>query len=143
MSDRKYRQKGYQDDGSREQRQERRGPQPGPPPKKEGPRGRGLGAPTASVFRCAVCGESQGAPEGAAVAAQCRKCRADLHTCTHCLHFDTSAPDECRKSVPERIRGKSKANSCELFEPKVAAEFAAESGRPADAKSAFDALFKF
>lgn len=141
MSDRKYRQKGYQDDGRGEARsRERQAP---PREKREGPRGRGLGAPTATVFRCAVCGRKQDAPAAAAVEAVCLQCGTDLHTCTHCTHFDTSAPNECRQPVSAPIAKKSKRNRCELFEPKRAAEFAAEAERPADAKAAFDALFKF
>lgn len=149
MSDRKYRQRGYRDEDPREEtRGPRSGAPQGPRPKKEGPRGRGLGAPTATVFRCSVCGEKQPPPaleeSGAhAFAAACRKCKTDLHTCTHCLHFDTSAPKECRKPIAERIRGKAKANRCELFEPKMAAEFRQDRDHPSDAKSAFDALFDF
>ena len=43
---------------------------------------------------------------------------------------------------------KSLRNSCEIFTPKAAQEFAKESpggsggGKPGDARSAFDALFK-
>jgi hypothetical protein len=142
MSDRRYRQRGYQDDdGSREER--RPGKPPPPREKREGPRGRGLGAPTATVFRCAVCGRKQPAPGVAAVAATCLQCGTDLHTCTHCLHFDTSASNECRQPVVARVAKKSKRNECELFEPKQAAEFAADQQRPADARAAFDSLFKF
>src|SRR3954469_23084221 len=57
----KYRQRGYKDS----EREERgggggasRGPQ-APREKKEGPRGRGLGSRTESVFRCHTCGEKQ------------------------------------------------------------------------------------
>jgi hypothetical protein len=139
MSDRRYRQRGYQDEAPRE---ERRGPKPPPRERKEGPRGRGLGAPTATVFRCAVCGAKQEAPGGGAFAAACARCGGALHSCTHCGHFDTSAPNECAKPVPARIAAKAKANSCPLFEPKVAVEFGPEAPTPSDAKSAFDALFK-
>ena len=139
MSDRKYRQRGYNDSDSREERRPRR-PQ-GPKPERDGPWGRGLGAPKASVFRCAVCGEKQPPPEPEDFAAACRKCKADLHTCTHCRHFDTSAPKECRKDIPVRIARKAQANECELFTPKATAEFASEAKRGDDARSAFDALF--
>lgn len=141
MSDRKYRQRGYQDDGGGGERRERGAPPPRE--KREGPRGRGLGAPTATVFRCSVCGRKQDAPAAAAFAAACVQCGTDLHTCTHCIHFDTSAPNECRKPVAVRIMKKAKRNECELFEPRRTAEFAGEPERPDDARSAFDALFKF
>ena len=140
VTDRKYRQRGYMDDGGGGE--PRAGRPAGPRPRREGPRGRGLGAPTAEAFRCAVCGQQSAAPKAAETAAACASCGADLHTCTNCRYFDSSAPMECRKPVPKRIGGKAKRNECELFEAKVIKEFAADGGRPADPKAAFDALFK-
>lgn len=137
MSERKYGQKGYM----KEERSERRPPQPsGPREKPEGPRGRGLGAPTATVFRCAVCGAKQQPPAGPE--ALCFKCKAALRTCTHCIHLDSSAPKECRKPVETRVVRKAAANTCPLFEPKAAQEFAEEVSAPSEVRSAFDALFK-
>ncbi len=109
-----------------------------------GPRGRGLGKPTVTVFRCAVCGEKQRDDLQIALDSTCWKCNADLHSCTHCRHFDTSAPGECRQSVPEYVASKAKRNTCGTFEPKAAQEVdeAANFDSPSDAKSAFDALFK-
>lgn len=139
MSDRKYKQRGYQEDAGGGEG--RRGSRP-PRERREGPRGRGLGAPTATVFRCAVCGAKQEAPGAGAAAATCVQCGTDLHTCTHCAHFDTSQPNECREPVPVRIKAKSKRNECELFAPKAAQEFEAGHESASDAKAAFDALFK-
>ncbi len=44
--------------------------------------------------------------------------------------------------MAQRIAAKAKNNECELFEPKVVVESRPDSGRPADPKAAFDALFK-
>ena len=74
-------------------------------------------------------------------AATCSACGADLHSCTNCRYFDSSAPLECRKEPPARVAGKAKNNDCQLFEAKVTQEFGSDSGRPADPKAAFDALF--
>ncbi len=148
---RKYGQRGYQDD-DRDDRASRRGPRQ-PRERRPGPRGRGLGKPTATVFRCAVCGEKQLdgttylAPSGGAtigLEATCWKCSTDLHTCTHCRHFDSSARGECRASAPDYVASKAKRNACELFEAKATQEFAENQGgdTPSDAKTAFDALFK-
>lgn len=141
MSDeRKYRQRGYQDAGPRERKSEPRGPVERDPAK--GPRGRGLGAPTASVFRCAACNALQ---EGLEVAppATCAKCGGDLHTCSNCRYFDSSIHNECRQNVEPRVMSKTKRNECALFEPKVTQEFDKEATRaPDDPRSAFDALFK-
>jgi hypothetical protein len=136
---RKYRQKGYQDDD----REPRRGGG-GPRPRKEGPRGRGLGKPTATRFNCARCG-TRSLDQEVALEAACAECGSDLHTCTNCTYFDSSAPNECRKPVEVRIVKKSKRNECELFQAKTVQEFASDSEgvAPSDAKSAFDDLFDF
>ena len=144
MSERKYRQRGYQDS---DRDPERRPPGPKRPrgERPAGPRGRGLGKPTATVFRCAVCGEKQLAATEIDLESRCWKCGADLHTCTHCRHFDTSAPGECRQRAAEYVSSKAKRNRCELFETKASQEFARSEGgvdSPSDAKAAFDALFK-
>jgi hypothetical protein len=143
----KYRQRGYKD-SDRDEKPQRPGLQ-GPREKKDGPRGRGLGAPSESVFRCTACGEKRLIMLGDVVPvdATCAKCGADLHTCSNCIHFDTSVHWECRKNaeIPARIAKKRDRNDCALFTPKLAQEFAkdAAKGSPGDARSAFDALFKF
>lgn len=148
MSDRKYRQRGYQsEDGERGR--SRRGPQR--PRNSEAPRGRGLGKPTGNIFRCAACGEKQSLVLVHELTPQstCASCEGDLYTCTHCRHFDTSSQFECRQEIETRISGKAKANECALFEPRMVAEQgtsrSSESGgsRGSDAKSAFDDLFNF
>jgi hypothetical protein len=142
--DRKYRQRGYQDSGSSSGPRSR-GPQ-APPPKKEGPRGRGLGAPTDTVFRCNKCGEKRPIADPIEIDTVCKKCGADLHTCSNCIHFDTGVRWECRKfeEIPAHVLKKSTRNECPLFEPKTVQEFNRDGGKPSpgDARSAFDALFK-
>lgn len=140
MSDRKYRQSGYQDDD----RGAKRAPGPqGPREKKEGPRGRGLGAPTATVFRCAACGTKIPTTGEVGFDDVCAKCKADLHTCANCTSFDSGARFECRQPIPERIPRKRDRNRCTLFAPKTTVEFGADERRaPDDPRSAFDALFK-
>jgi hypothetical protein len=143
MSDeRKYRQRGYQDSGGSGERP--RGPQP-PREKKEGPRGRGLGAPTETVFRCAACGEKRALAEELPVDATCGRCGADLHSCANCQHFDTGSHWECRQTIPARVARKRDRNDCALFASKAVQEFGQDRDKPAptDAKAAFDALFKF
>ncbi len=152
MSDRKYGQRGYRED-------ERPAPRPkggGPPPRDPaaGPRGRGLGAPTATVFRCSACGEQLDLPAEMAPGAACVHCGADLHTCSNCAHFETAARNECRQggaTLPDgsagvRVTKKTKRNECTLFAPKQTQEFAREATRrPSDSddpRAAFDALFK-
>lgn len=140
MSDRRYRQRGYQDDDSPRERQ--RGP--APEALRDGPRGRGLGAPSASVFRCARCGRERGLEEPVGVTSTCEEgCGNDLRTCTNCAYFDSAAPNQCREPVTERVAKKSKANECPAYAPRMTAEFASEAGEPNEPRDAFDALFDF
>jgi hypothetical protein len=141
---RKYGQRGYQE-GERE-----RSPRGGAPPRREPPpprhsldrpRGRGLGAPTEAVFRCAACGATQAVP--AVLEAACEGCGAALHSCTHCQHFDSGARWECRQPIAARVARKSERNECAVFAPRTAVQHAQERARePDDPRAAFDALFK-
>jgi hypothetical protein len=142
MSDRKYRHRGYQDDDRDREPKQRRPPKQGADRFTDGPRGRGLGAPTAVAFKCAVCGHTmqQVAVE---LDTPCPKCGKPLHTCTNCTFFDTSARFECKKPIEARIDSKVKANRCEHFRPKAVRELkAVKSEGPQDPRAAFDALFK-
>lgn len=142
MSERKYRHRGYQDSEweERERRAERnrRVQEEG----RLAPRGRGLGAPTVSVFRCRVCGEKQPFSGAIALEATCSKCKAALHSCSHCSFFDTSAPNECLKPVRTRIANKNAANACQLFAPRLVQEFASDEASLKDPRAAFEALFR-
>ena len=142
VSDRKYKQRGYQDDGGSESA---RGRSSAPRPRRDPtlkPGGRGLGKPTATIFRCKVCG-TENAPGGLTSESSCTKCGADLHTCTHCTYFDSSALNQCREPDAELVRSKAKANDCSYFKPRQTREFKKEAESPHDAKAAFDSLFNF
>ena len=147
MSDRKYKQRGYMDseasdrpEAPRRQPKERSG---APWERPDGPRGRGLGAPTESVFRCRRCGARQRLDVSLPFDAVCEGCNSDLHTCSNCIHFDSSRPKECRKPVTERVVNKIKRNACALFTPGLVQEFAREHPAPMSRpRDAFDALFR-
>jgi hypothetical protein len=153
MSDRKYRQRGYQDE-PRE-----RGPQgPKPKPPQERAPGRQLqdaaGPKTPNlmasheVFRCARCGNRLGVPVG--LLDRCSRCGVDLHSCIQCVSFDTSARWECaQQALTARVAPKDERNTCTLFGPRTTVERqtsspAAESGSTSSssARKAFDDLFK-
>jgi hypothetical protein len=139
MPDRKYRQKGYQD-SARSSRPD--GPSGGFPGRLEGgPRGRGSETNRAEVFRCKGCGE-KAHPEFSPDAL-CRRCRAALHACVQCRHFDTASPAQCRQPVPTAISAKTARNDCSLFEPTLVADLtgARAAETPDRSRSAFDKLF--
>jgi hypothetical protein len=144
MSERKYRQRGYQD----EPRDRRPAAQRPPPDRKPGrPEPRPMRAPNMPGFRetvrCARCGH----PVSGAIAkdSQCGRCGADLHACAQCAWFDTSRRFECGQPIPARITPKDSRNACDLFEPRVVVERETGSAAPtapSGARKAFDDLFK-
>lgn len=141
MSDRKYRQHGYQDRG--ESKPER--PAAAPRPSRDNTYGpRALNMPGArTVSRCGECGtilQMLTEPLG-----NCPQCAAALHACKQCAHFDPSSRFECRKPVAERVTRKSAANNCTFFELTARIERETTSGgslRADDARKAFENLFK-
>jgi hypothetical protein len=148
MSDRKYRQRGYQDSGAREPRPA--GPKPAAAPTGE-PRGRPREprAPNMpgfrEVVRCARCGHELTVAAASGPSGQCGKCGVDLHACAQCVHFDPGSRFECGQAIPARVSPKDLRNTCELFEPRVTfeRETRSTSSGPPGAKQAFDDLFKF
>ena len=161
MSDRKYRQRGYQDE-PRERGP--RGPKPPKPPQERAP-GRVLqderGPKTPNlmaaheVFRCARCGNLL--PLTVGQLDSCSKCGVDLHSCIQCVSFDTSARWECTQNdkIPARVSPKDARNACQLMTPRTTVE--RQTGTPqspagaatgtssstnSSARKAFDDLFK-
>jgi len=143
MSDRKYRQRGYQDDdrdrGQPKTRQEPRVP--------DRPRGHQHDAPKTpnlmashEVIRCRNCAQVVTPPIG--TIARCPKCQAALHSCVQCVHFDPGARFQCAQPVPAAISPKDAANECGSFAPAVRVERQTGSTPNSSARSAFDDLFK-
>jgi hypothetical protein len=135
MSDRKYRQRGYQDDdrGERERR-----------PKAE-PVPREMRKPNMpgfrEVVRCARCGNVIAGD--VRFDSRCTRCGSDLHSCAQCTSFDPGCRFECMQQIPARISPKDARNTCTLFTPRTVVERETRSeGGPTDARRAFDDLFK-
>ena len=135
MSERKYRQRGYQDQAPRERERQR----PAPAPARGEPRQPNMPG-FKQVVRCARCGGPVSPPIG--LEATCGRCGADLHACAQCGSFDTGSRFECLQPIPERVTPKDHRNACPLFEPRVTVERETGSTRPTDARRAFDDLFK-
>lgn len=133
--DRKYKQRGYQD-SDRETSREKR------PPREDLGGPRQLAMPgRRTVVRCANCGVIL--PLQTETSGQCPRCRFELHSCKQCLYFDTGSRFECSKPILERIPRKDARNACTFYEVRMTVEKDTSSGaRPADARTAFDNLFK-
>jgi hypothetical protein len=140
MSERKYRQRGYQDDNR--ERTPKAPPQPREHPRDRiGPRV--LNMPGyREVVRCARCGNP--VTDEIAADSRCNRCGVDLHACVHCVHFDTGQIFECDQTIPARVSPKDERNTCTLYEPqrRVERETGSQAAAPASAKKAFDDLFK-
>lgn len=140
MSDRKYRQRGYQDNDRERERERERQPKPQQPPRdREGPRSPRMMAYGEKV-KCAAC--SAVVPTNLSFDSTCAKCNADLHTCRQCTYFDPGSRFECRKPLTARILNKGGRNQCELFAARTVVERETSSGKPTDARQAFANLFK-
>ncbi|HTS13664.1 MAG TPA: hypothetical protein VMH00_16210 [Candidatus Limnocylindrales bacterium] len=152
--ERKYRQRGYEDRDGHEKKRERTERPSEPRPKQDmlGPRTPRMVA-TVTRARCVNCGAAL-AP-GFNPMGQCPKCHAELHCCKQCVHFDTGKQFECTQPIPERIAKKDAKNDCTFFEFRMTVEkdtapvtYArntpepVNSGRPMDARQAFEDLFK-
>ena len=140
MSDRKYRQRGYQDyDRERDERPKPQSKPQSKPQDREGPRSPKMMA-FAEKVKCAACGSVVQANIG--FEATCPKCNAGLHTCRQCTFFDPGARFECRKPITARILNKGGNNTCDLFAARTVVERETSSGKPTDARQAFANLFK-
>jgi len=164
MSDRKYRQHGYQDDD-----RPRHTPASKPAPPKDRAPGRVLqderGPKTPNlmaaheVFRCARCGNLLALPVGGLDT--CSKCGVDLHSCIQCESFDTSARWECTQNdqLTARVSPKDARNTCAHMAPRTTIErqtstapaasssslsstSSPDSSSTSSARKAFDDLFK-
>jgi hypothetical protein len=145
MSDRKYRQRGYQDEGRERSKPQGAHPSAPKPPadrietrldkaERRALEGRAPSVPGfREVVRCARCGNvTTGQIAGDS---RCKRCGSDLHACA-----------QCAQTIPARISPKDARNSCELFSPRVTVERETHSQvqaeAPNSAKKAFDDLFK-
>jgi hypothetical protein len=145
MSDRKYRQRGYQDDD--------RDRQPRPSPGPRGPereRDSRYSTPTAprtpnlmgyqQTVRCTQCGHVLTATIDRT--ASCTRCGAALHSCAQCSSFDPGARFQCMQPLTAPVTPKDTGNDCSLFEPRTRVERQTGTQGPPSARQAFDDLFK-
>jgi hypothetical protein len=162
MTDRKYSQRGYQDN---DRDRDRRGPSPAAlrkPIEKFDPRiPRDPKTPNMmgfkEAFRCVRCGREESPDVGSL--SRCSKCGVALRACIQCASFDSSATFECQEKLTARVSPKDETNECTLFSPRMKVEkqthsapapvperaersASRPSGPSAAARKAFDDLFK-
>ena len=140
MSDRKYRQPGYQDNGDDRDKQHRPIAQRPNRDNTYGPRPLNMPG-TRTVSRCTQCGVIINL--AGTVASNCT-CGFSLHSCKQCAHFDPASRFECRQTILERIPKKDVENTCTKYAIKTAVEreTSTATSRAQDARQAFENLFK-
>jgi hypothetical protein len=144
--DRKYRQRGYQDEPRQPAgpKREQKAPEPRAPGRQlqdaSGPKTPNLmGAH--EVCRCTRCGNRLALPIESS--ARCSRCGVDLHSCIICESFDSSARWECtQNALTARISPKDVKNLCAFFSPRTTIERQTGTEGPPSARQAFDDLFK-
>ncbi len=70
---------------------------------------------------------------------ECPFCRADLHVCKNCIHYDSKAYNECHETQADRVVEKERSNFCDFFAP-GASSLAGE--KKDNLMAAAEALFK-
>jgi len=136
-NDRRYRQQGYRSSGPRPD------PRSAPPPRPRGDAPRpGAMMGTRTVSRCGACGAVL--PVATASLHSCPHCRADMHACLQCAHFDAGKRFECAEPVAERVADKNLRNDCSSFSLRVSVEreTSPDSTRGGDVRRDFNNLFK-
>jgi len=149
MSDRKYRQHGYQDQGPRDRtgapENKPRAPEQRAPGRQfqsaSGPKTPNLMA-SHEVFKCARCGNRLTLPVGPDD--RCARCGVGVHSCINCVSFDTGSRWECsQQALTARVAPKDEQNSCSFFEARTTVERQTSTqAAPNTARQAFDDLFK-
>ena len=71
----------------------------------------------------------------------CPSCRADLHVCKLCRHYDAHCAGQCRELAAERVADKTRANDCGWLVPRPEAYKGGGAAMAQAGRSALDALF--
>jgi hypothetical protein len=98
------------------------------------------------VVRCGTCGRNVDDAGTIVPTSACPHCRAALHCCRACNHFDSSARWQCRGPITQAVMDKGKGNQCRVYQPRTVLDV---TGRRSPAKSKsndpraqFEDLFK-
>jgi hypothetical protein len=149
MSDRKYKQRGYQDEPTQRPQKPavpgRPTQEPGAPAgarriSQDGPKNINMPG-YREVFRCKQCGYVVSVEVG--LDSKCLRCGVDLHACAQCSAFDPGSRFECMQPVPARVTPKNVRNTCSSFEPRTSVERETTTPKVDSSRKAFDDLFNF
>lgn len=144
----KYRHSGYQDSDRDDREREKKPPARDRLTTEERIQQRSLRKATNreahEVVRCGTCGRNVEDIGAIVTASTCPHCRAALHCCRACNHFDSSARWQCRAKITEAVMDKGKANRCGQFQPRLVLDATGRRSTPKsnDPRAQFEDLFK-
>ncbi len=72
---------------------------------------------------------------------ECNYCKADLHACIACKHYDPSVSDGCREDRADFILDKDKANFCDYFKVNTKAYKKQDNAEALEARAKLAELF--
>ncbi len=72
---------------------------------------------------------------------ECPQCRAYLHCCRMCRHYDPRSPDRCREERAEHVRDRETANFCDWFTPQARTPANGHATKADNARAGLDTLF--
>ena len=72
---------------------------------------------------------------------ECSACKADLHVCLACRHYDPNLSDACREDRADFILDKDKANFCDYFKVNTKAYQKQDDAAARDARAKLAELF--
>lgn len=70
---------------------------------------------------------------------ECQFCKADLHVCKDCNHYDPKAYNECKEPAADVVKDKERSNFCDYFSAKATGAVVDEKAK---LRAAAEALFK-
>jgi len=91
-------------------------------------------------FFCFSCHKELKVLEPVGRREECPHCRADVHVCKNCQHYDPKAYNECREPQADVVKERDRANYCDFFTPKKGAH--SQQTEKDRLRAAAEALFK-
>ena len=92
-------------------------------------------------LQCWKCGATRAVLLPLSRTETCPSCRADLHACRMCRHFDAGRAKQCRELAAEPEPDKTRANFCGWFVPRPDAYRGGGAAVAQSSRPALEALF--
>ncbi len=99
--------------------------------------------PTSNEPKCFSCGQPLGLAAGTNVPRGeiCNHCGYDVRVCLNCQHYESSAYNQCKEPIAERVVDKDRSNFCDYFRLAGLSAQKKDDARESALKK-LDALFK-